>query len=352
MGFSDKQMRALARSVPARHSGPGSGTARNSPMSRAGTCSPRPTASSASMAGTARPSRPSACSAARPAAASPRSIRPGCGSPCARPSGTVIRDGHGTGEAHGGSAGEVHDRALKAAETDATKRALATFGKAFGLALYAGGAASTGPTARPRRRRPSGASLRRRNPPTEASAPTEVNAGSVTSTLPSPDGTAGNGQSDRVARRRAACHRCDCVGGCHSARVNWAASERVLRHHQRPYPRSAPIHRQECPASSRATPRPRQGASPLRRVAALPALQRHALRRPSRPLRPATRHGPQGRRRVHRPALPRPSSRTPPQRQRSRLVARHGHRSARDRAGTLGRDPWRGQARPAVDRAD
>ena len=36
------------------------------------------------------------------------------------------------------SAGEVQDRALKAAETDATKRALATFGKAFGLALYAG----------------------------------------------------------------------------------------------------------------------------------------------------------------------------------------------------------------------
>jgi Rad52/22 family double-strand break repair protein len=51
---------------------------------------------------------------------------------------TIIRDGHGTGEAHGASIGEVHDRALKAAETDATKRALATFGKAFGLALYAG----------------------------------------------------------------------------------------------------------------------------------------------------------------------------------------------------------------------
>lgn len=50
----------------------------------------------------------------------------------------VIRDGHGTGEAHGGTLAEVHDRALKAAETDATKRALATFGKAFGLALYAG----------------------------------------------------------------------------------------------------------------------------------------------------------------------------------------------------------------------
>ena len=52
--------------------------------------------------------------------------------------GIVVRDGHGTGEAHGASAGEAHDHALKAAETDATKRALATFGKAFGLALYAG----------------------------------------------------------------------------------------------------------------------------------------------------------------------------------------------------------------------
>ena len=49
----------------------------------------------------------------------------------------IVRDGHGTGEADGRTIGEVHDRALKAAETDATKRALATFGKAFGLALYA-----------------------------------------------------------------------------------------------------------------------------------------------------------------------------------------------------------------------
>ena len=32
--------------------------------------------------------------------------------------------------------GEAHELALKAAETDATKRALATFGNPFGLALY------------------------------------------------------------------------------------------------------------------------------------------------------------------------------------------------------------------------
>jgi hypothetical protein len=49
---------------------------------------------------------------------------------------TVIREGHGTGEGQGSSAGETHDTAIKAAETDATKRALATFGKPFGLSLY------------------------------------------------------------------------------------------------------------------------------------------------------------------------------------------------------------------------
>ncbi len=36
----------------------------------------------------------------------------------------IIREGHGSGEGHGSSPGEVHDIALKAAETDATKRAL------------------------------------------------------------------------------------------------------------------------------------------------------------------------------------------------------------------------------------
>jgi hypothetical protein len=51
---------------------------------------------------------------------------------------SVVRDGCGTGEGHGSHIGEAHDLALKAAETDATKRALVTFGKAFGVALYAG----------------------------------------------------------------------------------------------------------------------------------------------------------------------------------------------------------------------
>jgi DNA recombination protein Rad52 len=49
---------------------------------------------------------------------------------------TVVREGHGSGEGRGNSPAEVHDIALKAAETDATKRALATFGRPFGLELY------------------------------------------------------------------------------------------------------------------------------------------------------------------------------------------------------------------------
>jgi len=49
---------------------------------------------------------------------------------------SIVREAHGTGEGRGPSPAEVHDIALKSAETDATKRALATFGKPFGLELY------------------------------------------------------------------------------------------------------------------------------------------------------------------------------------------------------------------------
>jgi hypothetical protein len=48
----------------------------------------------------------------------------------------VLRDGVGTGYGTDRRADVAHDMALKAAETDATKRALATFGNPFGLALY------------------------------------------------------------------------------------------------------------------------------------------------------------------------------------------------------------------------
>jgi hypothetical protein len=48
----------------------------------------------------------------------------------------VIREGCGVGESNAATPGQAHDFAAKAAETDATKRALSTFGNAFGLSLY------------------------------------------------------------------------------------------------------------------------------------------------------------------------------------------------------------------------
>ncbi len=47
----------------------------------------------------------------------------------------IVREGIGTGTGRG-AAEIANETALKAAETDATKRALATFGNPFGLALY------------------------------------------------------------------------------------------------------------------------------------------------------------------------------------------------------------------------
>jgi Rad52/22 family double-strand break repair protein len=48
----------------------------------------------------------------------------------------IVREGSGTGEGSGLTPGQAHEIALKSAETDATKRALSTFGNPFGLALY------------------------------------------------------------------------------------------------------------------------------------------------------------------------------------------------------------------------
>lgn len=48
----------------------------------------------------------------------------------------VIREGSGAGHGIDVDLGQAHELALKSAETDAMKRALMTFGNAFGLALY------------------------------------------------------------------------------------------------------------------------------------------------------------------------------------------------------------------------
>lgn len=48
----------------------------------------------------------------------------------------VVREGTGWGSASGTNMATAQERALKSAETDATKRALSTFGPRFGLSLY------------------------------------------------------------------------------------------------------------------------------------------------------------------------------------------------------------------------
>jgi DNA recombination protein Rad52 len=48
----------------------------------------------------------------------------------------ILREGTGWGSASGQNLADTYERAIKSAETDATKRALATFGNRFGLCLY------------------------------------------------------------------------------------------------------------------------------------------------------------------------------------------------------------------------
>lgn len=50
----------------------------------------------------------------------------------------ITREGSGFGYGVARLASDAHEKALKAAETDATKRALTTFGNRFGLSLYQG----------------------------------------------------------------------------------------------------------------------------------------------------------------------------------------------------------------------
>ena len=70
---------------------------------------------------------------------------------------TLIREGSGAGHGIDTDLGLAHESALKEAETDATKRALMTFGNPFGLALYdkqqrqvSGSAAAAAAEQRPR----------------------------------------------------------------------------------------------------------------------------------------------------------------------------------------------------------
>ena len=74
-------------------------------------------------------------SANRPASSSPPTPRR-FASPCAPAKQLSLGRDQEPGKAEPPTPGQAHELALKGAETDATKRALATFGNPFGLALY------------------------------------------------------------------------------------------------------------------------------------------------------------------------------------------------------------------------
>ena len=136
MAFTDSQVRQLKAKLDPKHVKTRNANGANLTMSRDGTSSPRPTASSASMPGTGERLQATACGAEQSGAyhgaaytAKVRvSVRAG--------DITIVREGSGTGEGRAPTPGQAHELALKGAETDATKRALATFGNPFGLALY------------------------------------------------------------------------------------------------------------------------------------------------------------------------------------------------------------------------
>jgi hypothetical protein len=139
MGFSDKQMRALQRGVPARNIRVRKLNGRTFPYIE-GWHAIAEANRIFGFAGWDRETVESRCILARETRGSILAIYAAKVRLTVRAEGaTVVREGNGSGEARSASVGEAHEIALKAAETDATKRALATFGKPFGLALYSNG---------------------------------------------------------------------------------------------------------------------------------------------------------------------------------------------------------------------
>ena len=136
MAFTDQQARQLKAKLDAQHVKTRKANGATLITSKAGMPSPRPTAYLGSMAGIAGHCSPIAFGPERASddylAAYTAKVRIHVRAGEV----TIVREGSGTGEGRAATPGQAHEIALKSAETDATKRALATFGNVFGLALY------------------------------------------------------------------------------------------------------------------------------------------------------------------------------------------------------------------------
>ena len=177
----------------------------------------------------------------------------------------IIREGCGVGESSALSPGQAHDFAAKAAETDATKRALMTFGNAFGLSLYSGTGAAPCPACA------SGAGAWRR--------------------IPSKHSRKQQSQRHQAAKE----DRPDLSSkGPSTTSVGARSCPRRRYLPRRPRRARLPAHRQECSRPGRATARPRPRAPALCGKPALPGLREVTIRSPSPPLCAAPRHEPEG----------------------------------------------------------
>jgi hypothetical protein len=99
----------------------------------------------------------------------------------------VVREGHATATATAGNVGEAHDLAIRNAEIVATRRALATFGRRFGLGILLGERPDPAPPFSPDASAPRPPSLMRPSIPRPA-------------VPPSPKAAAGPGGGERNER--------------------------------------------------------------------------------------------------------------------------------------------------------
>ena len=254
----------------------------------------------------------------------------------------IVREGIGTGFARAPSAEAAHDIALKAAETDATKRALATFGNPFGLALYDKGQA--GVTKPPRTasiKKPTFALRRNENTEVLFNSPsafmeavlTTIRShrrhyrslrflGSQPQFLDGAHACAERAQQDGAGRH----HRCCTQGPC--AGVG-----------RRSHGEAGGI------GISKRDTRPEQGASEIRSATSLLNLRTAADTRPPRALcsDAGTRH--ESQRRIHGATVLGASRCRPPHGQREELVDEPGDRSSEGCCSTLGSNTNRAQAK-------
>ena len=203
----------------------------------------------------------------------------------------IQREGLGSGEALAGTAGQAHERASKAAETDATKRALSTFGNSFGLSL------KRDKTEVPQPKKARGV-FNKMSTATKAGdvEETEINA-------PHTEDKQAAAGSPTAAMIETT------IPICTSTSLKLSSLPKIELKSEALYPEHTGEKNRETHPPNRGTQTdPKSRPSPVRRLAAMPGLRTLAISGPSPPLRTTSCNGTKSFRRVYRPPLRCPSS--------------------------------------------